>query len=272
MTPPTGRPGRSRTPTASSRGKGSSSSRPWSPPSKPGNTPDHGASKPLIRCTGTKTLKPSPAAAVPRSTRSSDDIPSPRTRARPGNQGRLRVGLGGACGGRLRSAGHPPDPLRESQGKLHGTVAVRARQCAGTAGPRPARGNPRPGRGGETPTGLLNPPPLPPPPANHPGKDRHPRRVRRGPAERAQRVRAEGEDGARPGGPTGPTACEVEELVEHAGIAVDDQRVAIAATLNQGVGAQWVGTGIALARVLKGHRHGRVHVVDDVVGEPVRRP
>jgi len=28
--------------------------------------------------------------------------------------------------------------LRESQGKLHGTVAVRARQCAGTAGPLPA--------------------------------------------------------------------------------------------------------------------------------------
>src|SRR5438309_1033313 len=138
MTHPTSHLGRSRTPTASYRGRATSSSRPWSPPAKPGNTPDHGASKPLIRRTGTKTLKPSPAAAVPRSTRSSDDIPSPRERARLGNQGRLRVWLGGACGGRLRSAGHPPDPLRESQGKLHGTVAVRARQCAGTAGPLPA--------------------------------------------------------------------------------------------------------------------------------------
>src|SRR5205823_7863000 len=109
-------------------------------------------------------------------------------------------------------------------------------------------------------------------PADQPGKDRQPRRVRRGPAKWAQRVRAEGEDGARPGGPTGPTACEVEELVERAGIAVDDQRVAIAATLNQGIGPQWVGTGVALTRVLKGHRHGRVRVVDDVVGEAVWRP
>src|SRR2546423_14339371 len=135
MTHPTSHPGTSRPPPASSGGRASSSSRPWSPPSKPGNTRDHGASKPLTRRTGAKTLKPSPAAAVPRSTRSSDDIPSPRERARLGNQGRLRVWLGGAWGGGPAVRRLPPQaPPRQTPRPAWFPRPARPRGEGGVAG------------------------------------------------------------------------------------------------------------------------------------------
>src|SRR4051812_19988119 len=58
-------------------------------------------------------------------------------------------------------------------------------------------------------------------------------------------------DGARAAVPAAWPAGQLEDLVEVAGIAIDDQRVSVAASLNGHVVGNRIGSGIALVHVVK---------------------
>src|SRR5207249_172331 len=109
-------------------------------------------------------------------------------------------------------------------------------------------------------------------PAHQPGEKWQAGGIGRRPSQRAQRVRAEGEDRARPCRPRRSAAGEIVELVQRAGIAVDDQRVTIAAILDERIGPNRIWPQIALARVLERDRYRWMGVPDDVVGKAVWWP
>src|SRR5439155_24061371 len=82
-------------------------------------------------------------------------------------------------------------------------------------------------------------------------QDRQPRSVGRRPAGGAQAVRPEVPDRAGAGMPAPARAAEGVELVERARVAVDDDRVAVAATLAKHVRRDRVRPTVALARVVE---------------------
>src|SRR5439155_22858253 len=113
--------------------------------------------------------------------------------------------------------------------------------------------------------------------AREAGEDRQPGGVGRGPGLRPQVVRVEAPDRPRSGTPgrlPGLRRVERVQLVEAAGVAVDDDRVAIAgrvaAALDRHVLGDRVRALIRLARVLELHAHLVVVVRDGRVGDPER--
>ena len=82
------------------------------------------------------------------------------------------------------------------------------------------------------------------------------------PAILAQRAGAQVEDGAAAGAITGPVPMRVVGLVEQAGVAIERDRVAVAAgagpALDGDVRREGIWAGIALARVQEGHRCPRL--------------
>ena len=102
-------------------------------------------------------------------------------------------------------------------------------------------------------------------------KDRQAGRVGGRPAAGPQAVRAHVPDCARSGVPRGP---EVEELVERAGVAVDDDRVPVAVgggpALDGDVGRNRVRAGIALLVVVEVDPGLRLRAAHDGDGDPDR--
>ena len=109
-------------------------------------------------------------------------------------------------------------------------------------------------------------------PAREAGEDRQPRGVGRRPAGRPQRVRAQVPDGAGPGRPAAALLVQCVELVEPAGIAVDDQRVTVAfvemprRAFDRHTGRDRVRALVALVGVVERHLRlrRRLAVHDDV--------
>ena len=107
------------------------------------------------------------------------------------------------------------------------------------------------------------------------GQDGEPGGVGRGPARRAQLVRAQVEDGARAGAPPRPAVVRIggEELVVGARRAVDDDHVAVAtrawAALDRGVARQGIAVAVGLRGVLEADGDAPGAAGDDGVRDAV---
>ena len=106
-------------------------------------------------------------------------------------------------------------------------------------------------------------------PPHQAGEDGQAGGVGRGPPGRAQGVGTQVPDRPRPGGRAGGAVGRGEQLVEHAGVPVDHQGVAVAAALHRRVRRQGVGAGVALVGVLEGHRQLGLAPGHHDVGDPV---
>ncbi len=109
--------------------------------------------------------------------------------------------------------------------------------------------------------------------AQQPRQDREPRCIGRRPSGRAQGVGVEIPDRPRTRRRARGAVPRVVELVEGAGGRVDHDGVAVAAgpltTFNRRVGAEGIGTGIALGRVLERHARQRMRRGHHGVGHAV---
>ena len=108
-------------------------------------------------------------------------------------------------------------------------------------------------------------------PPHQPGEDGQSGRIGAGPACRTQGVRGEIEDRAAAcSGLTG-VPPGVEQLVQHAGVGIDHQRVPVGAPLDLDVGPERVRPGVALPGVAEVDRHIGMCRVDHVEGDAVGR-
>ena len=176
----------------------------------------------------------SPSRCRPRSSRSAS---APRARRAPGAGSR-----------RCRTSLQPQPRAHRRQRR----VGERAREVARRPDVRPPRA-----RDGEAER-VVDPARRHLVVAREPGQDREPGGVGRRPAGGAHAVRAQVPDRARPGRPAAADPAQRVELVEPAGVAVDDEGVAVAVRARRRPrSSRRPGSGTARGRTRRRTRTGR---------------